>query len=142
MIDHTTQNTLEILRSVNIERSEKAFGHKLNAWSPAQWSNAMAGEAGETVEVLNDLLSMAVHAGRACNITKKYERGDYDENDGTGYDQTDHIRFQEDLGKELADVIIYADLLAARCGINLCVAIRRKFNEVSDRRSCDIKIPV
>src|SRR5690242_420165 len=51
--------TFERLRAVNVLRCEDAF-HKLNAWLPEQWTNAMAGETGE-----------------ACNITKKMGRGDY-----------------------------------------------------------------
>lgn len=98
------------LRAANVARCEAVF-HPLHAWSPTDWSNAMAGEAGE-----------------ACNVTKKMLRGD-----PLG-------KLDIALAKELADVVIYADLLAARMNINLGEAVRLKFNEVSDRRKCDIKL--
>ena len=68
--------------------------------------------------------AMAGEVGEACNLTKKLRRGD-----------KVNIAFLEE---EIADVIIYADLLAARLGINLDMAVRRKFNEVSDRRNSNI----
>ena len=102
------------LRGANIKRN--ALRHPLSSWSPAEWSNAMAGEAGE-----------------ACNITKKMLRGDYP-------DEGAMRAALLALGKELADVIIYADLLASRVGINLGEAVRDKFNEVSDRWEMSIKL--
>jgi hypothetical protein len=42
---------------------------------------------------------------------------------------------------EIAEVIIYADLLAARMGINLSESVTRKFNIVSDRKGTQIKLP-
>lgn len=65
------------------------------------------------------VLAMIGEAGEACNAVKKIKRGD-----GT----------EAELAKELADVVIYADLLAARAGIDLGKAVREKFNEVSERR--------
>lgn len=41
---------------------------------------------------------------------------------------------------ELADVIIYADLIAARLGIDLGDAVRRKFNEVSELREAEERL--
>ncbi len=46
----------------------------------------------------------------------------------------------QDIADELADTIIYADLLAMRLGIDLSEAIRSKFNVVSDRMKSDIKL--
>ncbi len=42
------------------------------------------------------------------------------------------------IAKELADTIIYADLLAARLDINLEEALIVKFNEVSVRMNSDV----
>ncbi len=86
--------------------------HPLDSWSPTDWACAMAGEAGE-----------------ACNIMKKMRRGD-------------EGNFTEALAKELADVVIYADLLAARMGIDLGEEVLRKFNEVSLERLSDIYLQV
>lgn len=115
MADAPADLDFETLRQTNVKRCNTAF-HPLDSWSPEQWSNAMAGEVGE-----------------ACNITKKMGRGDYPDQ----YAKADAIR---ELGKEIADVVIYADLLAARMGINLGEAVREKFNEVSDRRKSPIKL--
>jgi len=101
-------NTLEELRPLSMQRCIESFHHFMS-WSPTDWSNAMAGEAGET-----------------CNLTKKMLRGD-------------DIPLQS-VAYEIADVIIYADLLAARLGIDLCAAIREKFNIVSDRVGSPIKM--
>jgi len=68
--------------------------------------------------------AMAGECGEACNLIKKIRRGE-------------SIEISE-LGKELADIVIYADLLAARAGIDLGNFVASKFNEVSARRSCDI----
>ncbi len=57
--------------------------------------------------------------GEACNLLKKMLRGD-----------TVPLR---DVGYEIADVVIYLDLLAAKLNIDLGEAVRAKFNVVSKR---------
>lgn len=74
-------------------------------WSPAQWFQAVMGEAGEY-----------------ANLRKKFERGDIDE-----------LEFKEKAAKEIADIQIYLDLLSFRLGIDLGKAVVAKFNEVSER---------
>lgn len=100
------------LRRASYKRAIEAFGHAegLADWSPAEWTNAVAGEVGEL-----------------CNLTKKLGRGDA------------NVKL-EDIGKEIADVVIYADLVATRMGLKLEDLVRQKFNEVSDRRGSDIKL--
>lgn len=112
------------LRTANAVRCFRGFGHEIDAWSPGDWATAMAGECGE-----------------ACNEVKKLRRlGPLPEvvkangNAAAVHDATEKI------ASELADLIIYADLLAARLGIELGPAVRRKFNEVSDRVKCDVKL--
>jgi NTP pyrophosphatase (non-canonical NTP hydrolase) len=63
---------------------------------------------------------MAGECGEVCNLIKKLRRGE-------------SVPLIE-IGDELADVVIYCDLLAARLKIDLGDAVVRKFNEVSDRR--------
>jgi NTP pyrophosphatase (non-canonical NTP hydrolase) len=94
-------------------RWHPGFPEKHN-WTLGDWGNAMAGEAGE-----------------ACNVIKKIRRVETDmqRRDSEG----DPIDLRDKLARELADVIIYADLIAAQCGIDLSNAIRLKFNEVSDQ---------
>jgi NTP pyrophosphatase (non-canonical NTP hydrolase) len=49
-------------------------------------------------------------------------------------------RLKHEAAKEMSDVICYLDLLASRMGIDLEKAIIEKFNEVSDRKGCKIKL--
>ncbi len=114
---------LRTLREANVKRCEQSFG-TCEDWSPADWSNAMAGEAGELVEVLLPLLAKT---GGICNLTKKLQRG------------TDEVDFDE-IGKEIADVVIYADLLSHRLGIDLSDAVRAKFDEVSRRVGSEVQL--
>ena len=81
-------------------------------WSPAQWLQALTGELGEY-----------------ANVRKKYERGDLND-----------AEFQECAAKELADVQTYLDILAFQLGVDLGEATRAKFNEVSERVGCDVKL--
>jgi len=111
---------LQTLREASVKRCEQSFG-TCNDWSPADWSNAMAGEAGELLEAL---LPLIVKTNTICNLTKKVQRGD---------DMS-----LEEIGKEIADVVIYADLLSHRLGIDLSDAVRAKFDEVSQRVGSDI----
>jgi NTP pyrophosphatase (non-canonical NTP hydrolase) len=104
--------TFRRLREKNVLRCEKAFKHRLRDWSLAEWSNAMAGECGE-----------------ACNITKKILRRDKPMKE-----------YREELAKEIADVVVYADLVAAAAGVDLEEAVIQKFNEVSDRKKSKIKL--
>jgi NTP pyrophosphatase (non-canonical NTP hydrolase) len=107
-------NVLKELTKVNEKRSLKGFGLKLTHWSLPEWGNAAAGEMGEM-----------------CNVIKKIHRGDFNDKPTEGLKK---------LQSEMADVIIYIDLIAKREGINLEEAIISKFNEVSDRIGCSIKI--
>lgn len=103
--------TFERLRSVNVERCKEVF-HPLTSWSLSDWAVAMAGECGE-----------------ACNVVKKYRRFQDGTNTAKDPQTVDEIR--DALAAELADTVIYADLLAARAGIDLGDAVREKFNAVS-----------
>lgn len=108
------------LREANVTRCEQVF-HPLKAWSPAEWACAMAGEAGE-----------------ACNIAKKIKRLETRTNTAKDPKTLEECRVL--MGKELADTIIYADLLAASLNIDLGQAVRDKFNEVSVRMGSDIRL--
>ena len=69
--------------------------------------------------------ALAGEVGEACNLIKKMERGD-------------PIPASE-LGKELADIVVYADIIAAKNGLSLGQCVRNKFNEVSDRIGSNVK---
>ena len=64
--------------------------------------------------------------GKLCNKIKKLRRGE-------------DIPTKE-IADEIADTIIYLDLLADKLNISLPKAIRSKFNEVSDRVNSNVKL--
>ena len=110
----------EELRAANVARlpqfkdKKGRICHKPDGsdWSLAQWLNAVHGEAGEL-----------------SNLVKKLDRGDY---------TLEELR--EDIGREIADVITYLDITAFRMGIDTGAAVRNKFNEVSERVDCDVRL--
>jgi NTP pyrophosphatase (non-canonical NTP hydrolase) len=102
----------DTLRIANVSRCEEVF-HKLDDWSPTDWATAMAGEAGE-----------------ACNQVKKLRR--LDGADAAIDTPEERARIIARVAEELADNVIYSDLLAARLGINLPEAVASKFNKVSE----------
>lgn len=105
-----SQLSFKELRKINIERCESAF-FPLKSKDGPWWGNAMSGECGE-----------------ACNFVKKIDR------DGWSPE------LQLALAKELADLVTYADLLAARFGIDLGHAVAMKFNIVSERVGSDLRL--
>lgn len=106
----------ETLRITNKNRCENEL-HPLNSWLPSQWSNAMAGEVGET-----------------CNLTKKMDRL-LDPKMKRNMNKTSDmkmIKLIERAGGEIGDIVIYADLLASRLGLKLADCVRISFNNKSD----------
>jgi NTP pyrophosphatase (non-canonical NTP hydrolase) len=101
------------LREVNLRRCIDGFKHKLESWSVLEWAGAMCGEAGE-----------------AANIAKKMIRH-RDGVAGNKGEDLDLDKLRKKLAKELADAVIYADLVAASQGIDLGQAVRETFNEKS-----------
>lgn len=85
--------------------------------------NELAGEVGETLERAVQLLNLSVLAGKASNLIKKIQR----QTMGLVGSQAS----VDDLGDELADVVICADLIAMDAGIDLGKAVGRKFNKTS-----------
>lgn len=81
-------------------------------WSPAQWLEAVVGELGEY-----------------ANKHKKFVRGDFTKGE-----------FDKEAADELADVLIYLDLLAFQLGIDLGKATIKKWNEVSARVGTNLRI--
>ncbi len=113
------QLALKDLREVNIKRLPQFKNRKGEPahsepdgsdWKLSAWCNAVCGELGET-----------------ANIIKKIERGDFTLEEA-----------KEELGKEIADVLTYLDILAFRAGIDLGQVTISKFNEVSERVGSDV----
>ena len=113
--------TFDVLRLANIARLplfKNARGEVAHSqpdgsdWKLSAWSNAVLGELGE-----------------AANLIKKIERGDF---------TLDEKR--NELGKELADVQVYLDILAYRADVDLGEATKQKWNEVSRRVNCPLRL--
>ena len=113
-----TFNTLRKANIARIPEFKNSKGEPAHSksdgsdWSPAQWLQAIIGELGEY-----------------ANVMKKVERGD--------------LTFEEAkplIEKELADVQTYLDLLAFRVDVDLSKAVEQKFNEVSERVGCSLRI--
>lgn len=112
--------TFAKMRYANLARLDDIF-HPIDEWNACEWACAMAGEAGEV-----------------CNAVKKMKRmetGSTTEGDPTNY--TDAI---DAIGSEIADTILYLDLLAARLSIDIGHEVCKKFNEVSERRKSRITL--
>jgi NTP pyrophosphatase (non-canonical NTP hydrolase) len=108
--------TFGSLRVANVVRCNTIF-HPLESWSPCDWATALAGEVGE-----------------ACNQIKKLRRLEDGIKPNPG-DADTPPQYIENIAEELADAVIYADLLAARLGIDLELAVVSKFNKVSKQRN-------
>lgn len=117
--------TFDELHDTNKQRCEAAF-HQVDEWKPWEWTNAMAGECGE-----------------ACNVSKKMNRiwpaNQFKQNWNKPEDQRLE-ELAERLADEVADTVIYADLLLTSIGRSLSDAIVRKFNEKSDEIGSPIKL--
>lgn len=105
--------------ATNLERAKRWHRGDIAMWTISDWLMAMAGEAGE-----------------ACNAGKKLKRIEEDIlNFST--DPHRHIVNKEDafdkIVEELADTVIYCDLVAHRINRSLVKAIIAKFNLVSER---------
>jgi NTP pyrophosphatase (non-canonical NTP hydrolase) len=81
---------------------------------------------------------MAGEAGEVCNAVKKLRR--LVDGTNTAKDPQSESECVKAIGKELADTIIYCDLLAARLGLDLSTEIEAKFNEVSRRMNSSIRL--
>lgn len=83
-------------------------------WTRADWAEAVTGEWGEY-----------------CNASKKFRRGDFTP-----------AEFQAKARQELADTVIYLDLLAHNLGIDLGQAVVDTFNAVSQRVGSNVELDV
>jgi hypothetical protein len=132
----TTQGLdLAVLAEVNAQRCHRWHPPESEPWSLADWSNAMCGEAGEAANMVKKLrrietgtdvgpwsIPHSTVAGRVVDL----DRG-----------QQSRI-LAKGIGLELADVVIYADLLAQQLtraygGYSLSELVVTKFNAVSHR---------
>ena len=103
------------LRQANLEILPKFKAGGLDDWNIAEWMNAVAGETGE-----------------ACNFAKKHIR----------QLPSDPPRgvLEKAIAYELADIVIYVDLVAAKLGVNLGDIVKEKFNLVCHRMEHDQRL--
>lgn len=113
--------TFRTLRNANIKRLpmfKDANGEICHSkpdgsdWPPASWLQAVVGELGEY-----------------ANLRKKVERGDLTMQDARPL-----------LADELADVVIYLDILAHQLGVDLGEAVMNKWNRTSKKVGAPIYI--
>jgi len=108
--------TFSKLRKINDARHQESCGGGTEAtWNLTDWTNALCGEAGE-------LANFAKKVRRARPTDPSLEDA------------------KQDLAHELADIVIYADLIAIKLGVDLGKAVREKFNIVSDRVGSELKL--
>lgn len=86
------------------------FNHQLSSWSLSDWFTAAMGELGE-----------------AANIAKKLNRV----RDGVPGNSESEGELREKLAREVADTVIYLDLLAQASGFSLWDAVRETWNRKS-----------
>lgn len=103
--------SFEVLRAINVSRCTRWHSDG-EAWNVADWTNALCGEAGE-----------------AANFAKKIRRIDTNAHGRPTEQNRDEL--VDKLGMELADTVIYADLVADFLGLDLAEMIRVKFNRTS-----------
>jgi NTP pyrophosphatase (non-canonical NTP hydrolase) len=89
---------------------QDGFAHELGSWSLSDWFTATMGELGE-----------------AANVAKKLARV----RDGIPGNTSSEEELRADLADEIADTLIYLDLLAQSQGIDLARAVVAKFNKTS-----------
>lgn len=110
--------TFKALRAANLARcplfknAKGELQHSGRDWSPNDWMVAVTGELGE-----------------AANVMKKVRRGDMA-----------IAEARDKLAQELSDVVIYLDMLAASCDVNLGKAVMETFNAKSDQLELDLYI--
>lgn len=108
--------TFEELSLANRARCEApdGFDRKVISVPLTEWACALAGEVGEACNLIFKLVTCRKHNGTEVRI--------------------------EDIGRELADVQVYLDLLAQRLGIDLGEMTRVKWNEVSVRIGYKVRL--
>lgn len=109
-------------------------------WSASDWSNAMAGEAGELAEAVLVLLAqLGAATGNVANTVKKIRRH---ECGLVGNLNVPIDELRQKAGYELADVELYLDLLAQYLKIDRVPALIEKFNIVSEKQGFPERLEV
>lgn len=111
--------TFRDLAKVNATRVKRWHPYGITSWSITDWACAAAGEMGEV-----------------CNAVKKLRRVE-NEIANRSDDPSRLIANKPQailaIGEEIADTIIYLDLLAQRLGIDIASFVIEKFNRTSEQ---------
>lgn len=102
---------LKKLREINVARSNR--WHEDEAWNVSDWAVAFAGEAGEACNAVKKLRRLETFVRRAPNDLNRKEA-------------------IKKIAQEVADTVLYADLLLAHLGVDLSQALIETFNRKSE----------
>jgi NTP pyrophosphatase (non-canonical NTP hydrolase) len=106
------------LRQVSVARCKRWHKDGLNQWSLSDWGIAAGGELGEAMNIMKKL-------NRARDGLVGNAKGE------------DRETLRQKLADEVADTVIYLDLLLASEGLDLAEAVVSKFN----RKSVEVGFP-
>ena len=110
--------SLAELSTTNLARCARWHKGGITDWSPERWLTATTGELGEAANALKKLFR--VEDGIA-NINEP------------GRHLDDRTKAIAAIGEELADTLIYLELLAQSLGIDLAAEVIEKFNKTSGK---------
>jgi NTP pyrophosphatase (non-canonical NTP hydrolase) len=111
------------LALANLTRNDRWMPNGIAQWSISQWAVAMAGEAGEVCNAVKKLNRIEEQVANLNEPGRRIE---------------DRAAAIAKIGDEIADTVIYLDLLAQRCGLNLGDLIpprRRRSSPTTSRTS-------
>lgn len=109
------------LRPLNRRRCDRWHPPTGDDWTLGDWSNAVCGEVGEL-----------------ANVVKKLRR--HEGGHATSYNTPEVAELRARFAEEVADVLLYLDLLAWKAGVTpaeLRATLRDKFNLVSNAQGWD-----
>lgn len=115
--------TFDEVRLANVSRAKRWHKPGTIPWISSDWSNAMAGEAGEV-----------------CNAVKKLRRLDTNVESANITQPRSRDAAIAAIKKEIGDTFIYLDLLADHLNIDMQEAVREAFNQVSEREGFPEKL--
>ena len=118
--------TFQNLQTANRERSN-AVWPQCNEWDLNDWMLALVGEVGELINEIKHLKLIQTDSnfiGLSAKIDQQR--------------QIDDTKLKA--RRELADIIIYADLFAQALDVELAAVIIEKFNHTSQKVGSDIRL--
>jgi NTP pyrophosphatase (non-canonical NTP hydrolase) len=118
--------TFKQVAHISLARCNRWHPGGVKSWSLSDWYAALAGEVGELLEAA---YAVAARCGKVGDLVKKLNRV----RDQMTGNKVEPAALREAMASEVADVYLYLDLFCIAAGIDIEVAVRTKFNEVSER---------